>query len=165
VPSVLAGDPAAPAICAAVMWRQVWVSCSDGTIHALKLRPSGQLKRSTGSVVRAAPTPYSREAPEAESWQTDKSGVNMLAVRPDLRLVAGARWDRRVELFDVKTAQSLGRLHCHDAGVLGAAFDRERGALATAGEDGRIALWGALSETYAGPVAVGAGASAESRPK
>lgn len=161
--SVLAGDPASPAICAAVMWRQVWVSSADGTITILRLRSSGQLQRCSSTKVEAAEAPYSQEA-AADLWQAEKAGVNLLAVRPDLRLVAGARWDRRVELFDVKTARSLGRLRCHDGGVLGCAFDRERGALATAGEDGRIALWGVLSETYAGPAAAArhdAAASAE----
>eukprot|EP00439_Symbiodinium_sp_Y106_P078177 s21_g16.t6 len=67
--------------------------------------------------VRAAPTPY-RQPVEQPVYKDDKQGINAFAVRPDLRLVAAARWDRRVELFDAKTATSLGRLACHDGGVL-----------------------------------------------
>ncbi|OLP89525.1 putative spermidine synthase [Symbiodinium microadriaticum] len=100
--------------------------------------------------VRAAPTPYGQPL-EQPVYKDDKQGVNAFAVRPDLRLVAAARWDRRVELFDAKTATSLGRLACHDGGVLCVSFDRQRGALAAGGEDGRIAVWGLFSETYEGP--------------
>ncbi|CAE7216797.1 speE [Symbiodinium sp. KB8] len=101
--------------------------------------------------VRAAPTPYGQPL-EQPVYKDDKQGVNAFAVRPDLRLVAAARWDRRVELFDAKTATSLGRLACHDGGVLCVSFDRQRGALAAGGEDGRIAVWGLFSETYEGHV-------------
>merc|ERR1712232_1403285 len=87
----------------------------------------------------------------ADQWQSGKEGVNVLVARPDLRLVVAARWDRRVELFDAKTATSLGRLQCHDGGVLCAAFDSDRGTFATGSEDGRIALWGTLADTYLGP--------------
>ncbi|CAK9012562.1 unnamed protein product [Durusdinium trenchii] len=79
-------------------------------------------------------------------------GINALAVRPDLRLVAAARWDRRVELFDGKTAKSLNRLVCHDDAVLSVAFEREKGSFATGGADGRIAIWSLFCESYLGPI-------------
>ena len=57
-----------------------------------------------------------------------------------------------VKVLNVKTANTLGRLQCHEGGVLCTSFDRDRGALATGSDDGRIALWGILSDTYVGPV-------------
>eukprot|EP00434_Breviolum_minutum_P016563 symbB.v1.2.014602.t1/scaffold1071.1/size202461/15 len=75
-----------------------------------------------------------------------------MAVRPDLRLVAAARWDRRVELFDGKTGKSLNRLVCHDDSVLSVTFEATTGRFASAGADGRIALWNLFSDTYLGPV-------------
>ncbi|CAE7512694.1 GUP1, partial [Symbiodinium necroappetens] len=145
--SCYAGDPQSPAICSAVLWRKAWVACAGGRISQIRLRADGlEVARS----VRAAPTPYGQPL-EQPVYKDDKQGVNAFAVRPDLRLVAAARWDRRVELFDAKTATSLGRLACHDGGVLCVSFDRQRGALAAGGEDGRIAVWGLFSETYEGP--------------
>merc|ERR1711920_729342 len=133
------------------MGRRVWVACSNGEIRSLRIRGQTTLQQES-SPVQPALTAYSSDSGDRqETWQSERCGINVLAVRPDLRLVAAARWDHRVELFDSKTAASLGRLQCHDKGVLCAAFDRERGALATGSEDGRIALWGALSETYMGP--------------
>ncbi|CAE7254453.1 Gnb1l [Symbiodinium natans] len=146
--SCYAGDPRSPAICSAMLWRKAWVACADGHISQVKLRLEGL--EATRSSVRAAPAPY-RQSTGQPVYKEDKQGVNAFAVRPDLRLVAAARWDRRVELFDAKTATSLGRLACHDGSVLCVTFDRQRGALAAGGEDGRIAAWGLFSETYTGP--------------
>jgi len=150
-PSVLAGDPNSPSICAVSLWKQAWVACADGSIAVLKVKKNGQLA-CTPTAVHTEDVPYGKDAGNAdEAWQNEKGGVNMLAARADLRLVAAARWDHRLELFDVKTARSLGRLPCHNASVLSAAFDRERGALATGGEDGRIALWSIFVDSYTGP--------------
>jgi len=161
MPSILAGDPNSPAICATVLWKKAWVACADGSISVVRARERLQLAT---AAVQASAVPYTaarvdvaggsrggQEGPEVDNWQAEKRGVNVLAARPDLRLVAAARWDHRIELFDVKTSQSLGRLRCHDAGVNCAAFDRKRGAFATGSEDGRIALWGVLADTYTGP--------------
>lgn len=153
-PSVLAGNPISPAICGAVMWKQVWVASSDGSVNALRITSSGDIRPSK-TLVEMTPTPItaSSSAPESGSdmWQSESGGINMIAVRPDLRLAVAARWDKRVEMIDVKTARSIGRLRCHDSGVLGIAFDSDRGTFATAGEEGRIALWGVLAETYQRP--------------
>uniref|UniRef100_A0A7S4RZ84 Peroxin-7 n=1 Tax=Alexandrium monilatum TaxID=311494 RepID=A0A7S4RZ84_9DINO len=155
LPSVLAGEPGSPAICAAVLWRHIWVACADGNIYVLRVKRQGQLQREPKSV-QVAPAAHMQQdgvGGDGSGWQTEKRGANVLAVRPDLRLVAAARWDRRIELFDAKTSSSLGRLQCHDGGVLCAAFERERGVFATGSEDGHIALWDTLSSTYAGPCA------------
>eukprot|EP00933_Yihiella_yeosuensis_P037132 TRINITY_DN31003_c0_g1_i1.p1 TRINITY_DN31003_c0_g1~~TRINITY_DN31003_c0_g1_i1.p1 ORF type:complete len:381 (+),score=67.12 TRINITY_DN31003_c0_g1_i1:72-1214(+) len=156
--SCLAGDPSNPAISAAVLWKRIWVASAGGQIDVVKLRSSGIECASASVKISAAPhlademqRVQERKEEVKTSWQAEKKGVNALAVRPDLRLVAAARWDKRVELFDGKTSSSLGRLQCHDGGVLCVSFDRDRGALAAGGEDGRIAIWGVLSETYNGP--------------
>lgn len=133
-------DMGTPAICAAVLWKQV--------------RSDGRLQR-TSSVRKRLGTTIGSDV--GGSCAESKLGVNQMAVRPDLRLLAAAGWDHRIELFDVKTQKELGTLRCHTASVLSVAFDRERGALATCGEDGRIAIWATYVNTYAGPYTPDAG--------
>eukprot|EP00971_Amphidinium_carterae_P281471 5588090-Amphidinium_carterae.4 len=131
------GAAASPALCAATLWRTVWVACADGGICSAKIRKDGTLQ-ALPQVVEA----------QVGASQEGKIGYNMLTARPDLRLVVAAQWDKRIGLFDAKTAKRLGALQCHDGGVLCACFDRIRGTFATGGEDGRIALWGTLADSY-----------------
>ncbi|CAK9047527.1 ASTRA-associated protein 1, partial [Durusdinium trenchii] len=85
--SYLAGDPTCPAICSAVLWRKVWLSCAGGQLKMLRLRDGIEL---SSSKVQAAEAPYHQPANEIK-YMAEKRGINALAVRPDLRLVAAAR--------------------------------------------------------------------------
>merc|ERR1712232_1340932 len=77
-PSKLAGDPASPAICAAMLWRQVWVASADGSIRILKLRKSGELELAPATV-QAEAAPYVQKVDSDsnahETWQSEKGGV------------------------------------------------------------------------------------------
>eukprot|EP00913_Durusdinium_trenchii_P035447 g33173.t1 len=152
------------------MHRAFLGSCHDGLSWPQPLAKGIEL---SSSKVQAAEAPYHQPANEIK-YMAEKRGINALAVRPDLRLVAAARWDRRVELFDgktlrcrvvscglvqgplvtlhTKTAKSLNRLVCHDDAVLSVAFEREKGSFATGGADGRIAIWSLFCESYLGPI-------------
>ncbi|CAE8648538.1 unnamed protein product, partial [Polarella glacialis] len=68
--SCLAGDPASPAICSAVLWRKAWVASAGGDISILRLRQDG-IERT--SAVRTAPTPYSQKSTQSEAgaWQSE----------------------------------------------------------------------------------------------
>ena len=56
LPSVLAGDPASPAICAAAVWKRAWVACADGGIRMVRIR--ADRLQPVGGAVEAAPVAY-----------------------------------------------------------------------------------------------------------
>lgn len=64
------GDPSCPAICSAVLWRKVWISCAGGQLKMLRLNRDGSLQASSTSV-QVADAPYKEQSNEA-NYQAEK---------------------------------------------------------------------------------------------
>ncbi len=69
-------------------------------------------------------------------------GTAALAFRQEGRLLAGATWDGRVRLFDVKAGVPLASLRYHSKAATAVAWANDaRGTLASGARDGCVALW------------------------
>src|SRR5262249_16620234 len=71
----------------------------------------------------------------------DGGRVDALAFSPAGDLLASARRDSSVALYDLTARRRLALVRGHDAGVWGVAFSPDGTALATASADGTVRLW------------------------
>lgn len=75
---------------------------------------------------------------ESTVFKTSQAGKSAIAVRADGKLVLTAGWDGVARIYSARTFKPLAVLQYHRDGLHAAIFGP---MVATAGKDGRIALW------------------------
>ncbi|GAB4817411.1 hypothetical protein N2152v2_004457 [Parachlorella kessleri] len=73
-------------------------------------------------------------------------GVNAVAIRGDGRIIATAGWDGRVRVFKYRTGEPLAVLKYHRSAMTAVRFSPKTHLLASASQDGTIALWSIYQE-------------------
>jgi WD40 repeat protein len=80
-----------------------------------------------------------------ERWSTQLGAVRVLATSPSVRLVAAGLASGSIALLDLDTGSRIAALEAHGGPVAALAFSITGDHLASAGQDGEVRLWDAVT--------------------